>query len=339
MYTKKSISKIAYIIPPTLMGRQNGIINQALTWSAGLKNMGVSVDLVSPWESYQWSSYDLIHSFGIGHYLNMLPQLRELGARKFVVSPIYDSNRQEFISNLISRLSLPVGEMRTTMATMRAIIPHVDKIFVRSEFESRKISSIFGVKRDKILNVPLALRFETKDISIGVPKEPICCHVSVLSAPIKNVDRLVQAAIKYQFPLHLAGQIKSDGFRSHLESITRKYSNVIYHGVLSDDELKMLYARSRVFALPSLMEGVGLVGLEAAAYGADIVITERGGPKEYYQDMKLTVDPESIDEIGKAVMHFLKGNTFQPSLSQFVLGEYSIEGSANKLLNAYRSLV
>jgi glycosyltransferase involved in cell wall biosynthesis len=104
---------------------------------------------------------------------------------------------------------------------------------------------------------------------------------------------------------------------------------------LSDNDLKILYARSRVFALPSLMEGVGLVGLEAAAHGADIVITGRGGPKEYYGDLARKINPESVDDIGRAVMEFLDGKTFQPDLSRRILTDYSIEASVAKLIDVY----
>ena len=51
---------------------------------------------------------------------------------------------------------------------------------------------------------------------------------------------------------------------------------IIYYGKISEDLIK-LYARSKVLCLPSLFEGVGLVALEAACYGAKIAITQIGG--------------------------------------------------------------
>lgn len=327
--------KIAYLIPPTLMGQQNGVVSQALTWRAGLRKIGASVDLVSPWETYQWGRYDAIHAFGIGHYLSIIPQLRDMGTRRIVLSTIYDSNRSDTFASLLSKLDFQVGEMRTIWAALRATIPHVDAVLVRSDFEAKKVSSVFGVPREKIVTVPLSVRFESQELCSDVRKEPICSHVSILSATTKNVDRLIKAAVKYQFPLHLAGRIKEEQFKRWLSTITDAHANVVYHGPLSDDDLKKLYARSRVFALPSLMEGVGLVGLEAAAYGADIVITNRGGPKEYYGGLARTIDPESVDDIGQAVMDFMDGITFQPELSRRIQTEYSIDASVQKLMDVY----
>lgn len=331
--------RLAYLMPPTLMGRQNGVVSQALTWRSGLETLGATVDLVSPWETYDWSSYDVIHAFGIAHYLGMVAQMKSRGAKRIVVSPIYDSNRPNIFANLLSRIDFPVGELRTIWAAFRASVPHIDSVLVRSDFEARKIASVFGVPNSNIATVPLSMRFTREDLEPVTAKQPICSHVSILSAPTKNVDRLVQAAVKYQFPLHLAGMVKNTQFYRYLNEVTQRHPNIKYHGVVSDAELKALYRRSRVFALPSLMEGVGLVGLEAAAHGADIVITDRGGPKEYYGGLARTVNPVSIDDIGKAVTDLLDGQTFQPALSNRILAEYSIEASVGKLMRVYQANV
>lgn len=52
--------------------------------------------------------------------------------------------------------------------------------------------------------------------------------------------------------------------------------------MISDEELISYYKRSKVFTSPSLLEEVGMVVLEAAAFGAEIVLTKLGAPKEYW---------------------------------------------------------
>lgn len=52
----------------------------------------------------------------------------------------------------------------------------------------------------------------------------------------------------------------------------------------------------------SLQEGVGMVALEAAAYGCEIVLTNYGAPKEYYGGRAILVNPMNVDEIGEAIM-------------------------------------
>ena len=327
--------KIAFLMPSTVAGRQNGVVSQALTWKAGLEAQGVSVDLVSPWETYPWRDYDAVHAFGIGHYLDILPLLKTRRVRRIVLSPIYDSNRSEIVMNLISRLNFRSASWKTSWAALRSSISFIDSVLVRSEFEARKLVSIFGVPPSKISLCRLPVRFQNDCVASAPEREGICSHVSILSASTKNVPRLVEAARKYNFPLRLAGQINDAAFQKWLEEVISHSDDIKYLGVLSDEALRNLYRRSRVFALPSLMEGVGLVALEAAHDGADLVITDRGGPKEYFGNMARTVNPESVDEIGRAIRALLDGETHQPQLSHHIRQHYSVEASALELIDVY----
>lgn len=101
---------------------------------------------------------------------------------------------------------------------------------------------------------------------------------------------------------------------------------------------KKHYRKIKVFALPSIYEGVGMVALEAAVMGDDIVITNQGGPKEYYADFAEIVNPTSVDEIGKAIQNLLNGKTHQPKLKEHIVQRYSLEATCDLLENTYRNI-
>jgi len=328
-------SQIGFLMPPTLLGKQNGVVCQALTWRKALEEKAISVQLINPWCSYEWSKFDVIHAFSIGHYLSMLPEIKKSGCKNIIFSPIIDYNRPSLITNALSRIALPFGELRTTWATFRLALACVDQVLARSSFEAECLINGFGIAKEKISIVPLSVRFSMPPEKSKNIREQICSHVSILSAPIKNVKRLVKASEKFGFSLHLAGNIPDRNFKKWLESVQNKNTQIVYHGVLDDDQLLQLYQRSKVFALPSLMEGVGLVALEAAINGAEIVITERGGPKEYYGGLAHTVNPQSVDEIGIAIMSLLGSNTHQPELAARMASLYSINNTVNSLINSY----
>ena len=159
-------------------------------------------------------------------------------------------------------------------------------------------------------------------------------HVSRICDSTKNVERLVDAALKYNFDLVLAGA-STDEFNAKLERKIGSRKNIQNLGRVSDEKLKDLYSRAKVFALPSIREGVGLVALEAASYDCDIVITNIGGPKEYFLPNAIAVDPYSVDEIGLAVKKFLDGDTCQPALRMLIAEKYSEAVVTQKLLDAY----
>lgn len=327
--------RVGYLMPPTLAGRQNGVVSQALTWKAGLEAAGIQVDLITPWDTYAWSQFDAIHAFTIGYFLDLLPHLKRRGARRIVLSPIFDSNRAEWSLRLLSHLNLRAATCKTAMAQLRDSLPAVDHVLVRSDFEAGKLRRIVGVPDHKLVMCRLPVRFLPTDDGVTPKREPVCLHVSILSAPTKNVRRLVEASIRYRFPLRLGGQINDPSFDEWLSQVMRQHDHIQYLGVLSDEALRHQYRTARVFALPSLMEGVGLVALEAALDGADVVITDRGAPREYFGSLVRVVDPEQVDDIGRAVSELLAGETHQPELSRRVARDYSLDASVRVLAATY----
>ena len=194
----------------------------------------------------------------------------------------------------------------------------------------------FDVPPKKLMLVPIGFEVEPQDMGEGGSRESFCLHVSTLYQPRKNVLRLIGAAKKYGFRLVLAG---AHGTQSDFEPIQKAIGdapNIEIKGFLSEEELRNLYLRAKVFALPSIEEGVGIVALNAGVLGANIVITDRGGPKEYFGDKAQIVNPMDGDAIGHAVMKALDDNNTQPGLSRELLQKYSTTAISSMLLKSYQ---
>jgi len=161
-----------------------------------------------------------------------------------------------------------------------------------------------------------------------------------MTQPRKNVPRLIEAAKKYKFKLILAGNTGNAESERKLQSIIGGSPNIEIKGFISDIELTSLYNRAKVFALPSLNEGVGLVALEAAIHGCNIVITNLGGPKEYYEkEYVQLVNPYDIDEIGLAIMTALEDNTSQPKLREQLICRYNVSSCTDLLIQSYERII
>lgn len=204
-----------------------------------------------------------------------------------------------------------------------------DLWLVRSDYEASYVTKCLDIDDSKIELVPLQYRVPSCD---KIPnKEEFCFHASRLGAPNKNVPRLIEAAKKYQFKLVLAGLLTSAYEKQWLHNMIDGYENISYVGELTDEQLLDYYRRCKVFALPSLTEGVGMVALEAAANGAEIVITNDGGPKYYLKDYAEIINPYSIDEIGNAIVKLLHNNVYQPKLLGYMKDNFSPEACSKKL--------
>lgn len=207
---------------------------------------------------------------------------------------------------------------------------------MRSKYEYEYVNKSYDVPSGQISIIPLSYRIQECDDYPA--KEHFCLHVSRLTDDRKNVLRLMKAAVKYNFKLVLAGSISSEDDFVPFRKIMKEYDNIIYLGRVSDEKLIDLYRRAKVFALPSINEGVGMVAVEAASYGCDIVVTEIGGPKEYYGDMAFTVNPYNIDEIGKAVCKAMVNMNSQPKLMKYIKVNYRLSKCVKDLVKVYTEI-
>lgn len=331
--------KIAYILPNYCLinGSAGGVVVQALEWAEMMKKKGHEVEQISVWGDYNWNSFDVIHFFYFG--FSFLPFYVFLKSRatqaKFVCSPILDPHAPIWVYKILSHLAIPKLKIWNEFSLLRKYRHLFECFFARSEYEKMYLSKAFGINEKKIRIIPLASRFNVMENV--TEKEIFCLHISRISDSTKNVFRLVDAAIKYDFKLVLVGNSTID-FNQRLLKKIGANENIKILGRVSDEKLKDLYSRAKVFALPSIREGVGLVALEAASYGCDIVITNIGGPKEYFLPNAIAVNPYSVDDIGKAIKEFLEGKTFQPELKKSIMNYYSEQKVSEHLNEAYTSL-
>jgi len=118
-------------------------------------------------------------------------------------------------------------------------------------------------------------------------------------------------------------------------------SEVLFIDELSHDDplLASAYAAANVFALPSSEETPGIAALEAAIAGCSIVITERGGTKEYFRDFAKYVDPYSIEDIRSKILDAWQDNSNKECQKSYILSNFSWSRVAELTLNAYNAVL
>ncbi|MGJ8761395.1 MAG: glycosyltransferase [Polaribacter sp.] len=287
-------------------GDSNGVKGQARGWAEGLKSRGHIVEELDVWDNYDWKTFDIIHIFGTGIWLHNFVKVLSKKNNNIVVSPIIDSIQTPFKYKISTFFGLEKLRLSSPTYALKKSLPYIKAVFVRSDYESLFFSESMNLSSAKIFKVPLSFdEGICKVYNQKVEKENFCLHISSIYQERKNVIRLIKAAKKYRFNLVLAGaKGTTEQFLPILKEIGDA-KNIKVLGFITEEEMIDLYKKAKVFALPSISEGVGIVALNAAYYGCEVVITNIGGPNEYFKPFAELVSPYSVDEIGAAVNKLL----------------------------------
>jgi glycosyltransferase involved in cell wall biosynthesis len=148
------------------------------------------------------------------------------------------------------------------------------------------------------------------------PDQPVILTVNRLAAgePFHSYDQILAAlpAIRQSIPnVHYLIVGKGDD-RPRLERLIAERNLqdcVTLAGFIADDELPNYYALCDVFAMPSKLEGFGIVYLEALASGKPVLAGFDGGRNALkHGELGALVNPDNVDAIAIALTQILSGN-------------------------------
>jgi glycosyltransferase involved in cell wall biosynthesis len=141
--------------------------------------------------------------------------------------------------------------------------------------------------------------------------------------PHKNLSRLLRAwaalpdDVRAAHRLVLAGGDRAG--RPALEALARTLgiaSDVVFPGLVDDDDLPAVYGGAAVLVLPSLDEGFGLPALEAMACGTPVIASRRGALPEVVGDAGVLVDPEDARALGTTLARVLASEDERAALAR-----------------------
>ncbi len=225
-----------------------------------------------------------------------------------------------------------------------------DLCFCVSQYWQAQVEQHYQVKTARVANGVDIQRFRP-DLAgelalkqrLGLKGHPIYLTVGGIE-PRKNSITLVEAfaQVLEHYPdakLIIAGGDTFFDFSPYREQFfetVRKLNipldrSLIIPGVVSADELPVLYRCADAFVFPSLKEGWGLVVLEAIASGLPIVTSNIPPFTEFLDSSQaLLVNPESSEAIAQAMVDIAQPILAQSLVqqSQPVLAQYTWAASA-----------
>lgn len=154
--------------------------------------------------------------------------------------------------------------------------------------------------------------------------------------PVKNQLGLLEALQDIPVPVVFIGQVMEarSEYAQACKEMANQRGNVLFLDRVDHTQLKNIYALAAVHALPSWRETPGLVSLEAAAAGCNVVTTSIGSTHDYFGDQAYYCHPADRVSIRNAVGSALE-NRPDGKLRKRVLAEFTWQRAAQATLDSY----
>lgn len=187
-------------------------------------------------------------------------------------------------------------------------VERCERLQVPSRFVRDEVVDVLGAEPERVDLVPLGADhlLEVEPRALELPPRPFLLTVARVD-PRKNHAAVLDAlrilvARGRDLDWLVVGPPGHDcaTFLSALES-SPVADRVRWLGAVSDGELVTLYRACACFVFPSLGEGFGLPPLEAAAFGAPVVSSDRGSLAEVLPPTAAVVDPNEPEAIAQGI--------------------------------------
>lgn len=300
--------RIGFLLPAThaLDGVSNGVRSAAIGQAEALRRLGHDSVYLDPWNLTDPASLDCVHFFqgGCGHY--QIEHKRPHPVKMLTFAPQIDTNERIWKYRLAAEAGRLLPKFFTIPRLFKDQCQGCDAVMARSLYDRDRIVRGLGINPSKVEIVlngidppPMDADPALARTKFNLPAE-YALHVSRYATANKNAVALCEAVAPTGLPLYLAGPPNPGPILDRLYQLAAQHKNIAILGFMDRPALQSLYAGCKVFCLPSHHEGTGLVALEAAVYGAEIVITSKGGPPDYFLNWAHYCDPASIESIRAA---------------------------------------
>ena len=356
--------KVAMITRSTLYSAKGGDTVQVSETARHLTAAGVIMDIKLTDEVIDYDQYHLLHFFNITRPADILYHIKR-SKKPFVISPIlldyseYDKYYRKGIGGLLfrwlpahtieyikilarwlkgtDRLMSPSYIFKGHRGSVNKILKQTRMLLPNSRSELDRISSQY--KYDgKYHIVPNGIDHALFRFDETVQKDSNLVICVARIEGIKNQLNLIKALNNTKFKLLIIGAPAPNQLSYYQKCKRTAAANVMFIEHLPQTELIKYYREAKVHALPSWFETTGLSSLEAAAMGCNVVISDKGDTKEYFEEEAFYCDPRSPQSIYDAVEK-ASARPYNDLLRKKIFGNYTWQQAAIQTLIAYKQVL
>jgi glycosyltransferase involved in cell wall biosynthesis len=225
------------------------------------------------------------------------------------------------------------------------ICDNADKVLPNTIAEGELLEKGLWINPNKIqiIHNGVEARFADADPSLFQKKynlKDFILYVGHLGPDRKNGRNIIKALQKLDHPAVIIADVLHNPEGEWCRREIEKSKNITLIEWLNHDDplFASSYAACHTFILPTKYETPGRAALEAGLAGANIVITPRGGTKEYFEDMALYPNPLSVESIVKSIEKSLNRKK-EVILKEHIQKNFIWEVVAEQTLRMYQNVI
>lgn len=356
--------KVAFIARTTLYEQTGGDTIQVIQTARHLRDLGVIADIHLTDQPINYDEYELLHFFNIIRPADILYHIQKSN-KPFVVSPIlvdyseYDRHLRKGMAGMIFRYLSPgaIEYLKTIARWMRRKDKLMSKSYIlkghrksileilrrtayllpNSQMEYERLVQLYNTS-PRYAVVPYAVDSSLFTFKEHQPKDPslILCVGQIEGR--KNQLNLIKALNNTSWKLLIIGSPAANQQSYYRHCLSIASANISFIDRLPQEELVQYYQKASVHVLPSWFETCGLVTMEAAIMGCNVVITDKGFAREYYGEEAFYCDPASPPDILQAVEKAAVG-AIPAFLRRKIISKYTWQQAALCTKKAYSDIV
>ncbi len=146
---------------------------------------------------------------------------------------------------------------------------------------------------------------------------------------------LIKAVKDLPYKLVIVGKPSPNSQLYYDECVKQAGDNVVFINHVDQEELVELYNVAKAHALISWMETPGLSSLEAAMMECNLLITDRGDTKFYFEDYAEYCEPGDVDSIRQGIISVMNAD-YNPELKEKILSNFTWQHTAEQTLEGYK---
>lgn len=248
------------------------------------------------------------------------------------------------------------GQVLVKTILLKNTINHADKLICISEFTKKELLKYYpDIDECKVEIVYNGFEYSGIDLSLDMINSTLTkfkitknylLFVGTLS-PHKNLERLIEAFNKirndgYDYQLVICGK-KGWMYEDIFKKVKRLNleKEVIFTGYVSEEELEVLYNKTKLFVFPSLYEGFGFPPIESMARSVPVLTSKEGAISEVVGDCAVFCNAYDTNDISKQIINILEDKHLTNKIIKRGINRvkyFSWQKSAERIFRIYNEM-